>query len=309
MSEIKKRCTGRWFDLLTMNGIDRHHLSGRHGPCPICGGKDRFRYDDKDGNGTYFCNSCGPGDGFNMLMKVKGWTFAECASELEKIVGKAAFSKPRQQLDGDKIRQAMNNLWLGASPVVDGDPVDRYLTARGVGLQQYPEALRYASRCTYHHEGNRYTNHPAMIAMVTAPNGKPATLHRTYLNGGSGKADLPSPRRVMPGKTEKGSAIRLSPVCEVIGIAEGIETALSASVVYGLPVWAALNAGMLMQFEPPEGVHEVHIFGDHDANFAGQSSANALAHRLSVQGFEVEIQIPDEPGDWNDFLISQNKVA
>lgn len=306
MSEIRERCTGRWLDLLTLSGIDRAHLNGKHGPCPICGGRDRFRFDDKEGTGSYFCNACGAGDGFSLLMKVKGWTFAECANQLEKIVGKAAFAKPRKQIDGDKLRQAMNNLWLGSVPLSEGDPVDRYLSARGVGMKTYPAALRYAEKCTYHHEGNSYTSHPAMIAMVTGPTGKPATLHRTYLNHGGGKADLTSPRRVMPGSVEKGAAIRLGDAAEVMGIAEGIETALAASVIYRLPVWAALNAGMLMQFQPPEEAREIHIFGDHDSNYAGQSAANALAHRLSVQGLQAQVLIPDEPGDWNDFLLAQN---
>lgn len=306
MSDLKKLCKDRWPSLLAMMGVDNRYLSGQHGPCPICSaGKDRFRFDNKDGCGTYFCNTCGAGDGFDLLMKYKGWNFATCAQELEKIVGKADISKPRQQIDGDKLRQAMNNLWLGAKPVEVGDSVASYLSGRGISLKSFPDALRFHDRCSYHHEGNRYTHHPAMIAMVTGPSGKATTLHRTYLDSFGRKAQLPTVRRVMPGKIEKGASIQLWPAAGVMGIAEGVETALAASAIWGMPVWAGLNAGMVMQWQPPAEAQEIHIFGDHDANFAGQSAAYALAHRLSHEGKTAHVQLPDEPGDWNDFLVRQ----
>ena len=307
MSDIRERCKDRWPSLLALLGVDSRFLNGQHGPCPICNaGKDRFRFDNKDGLGTYFCNACGPGDGFDFLMKFKGWSFAECAQELEKIVGKADISKPRQKIDTDKLRQAMNNLWRGGLLLSVSDPVVAYLSSRAINLKSFPSALRYHERCSYHQESNRYTHHPAMIAKVTGPSGKPTTIHRTYLDSFGRKAQLPSVRRVMPGKIEKGAAIRLGAPAETMGIAEGIETALSASLIWNMPVWAALNAGMVMQWKPPAEAKEIHVFGDNDQNFAGQSAAYALAHRLLHEGRQAKVQIPDEPGDWNDVLMRQN---
>jgi DNA-binding CsgD family transcriptional regulator len=51
--------------------------NGKHVPCPHCGGKDRFRCDDKDGSGSWYCNQCDPhaGDGFALIMKVRGCDF------------------------------------------------------------------------------------------------------------------------------------------------------------------------------------------------------------------------------------------
>jgi putative DNA primase/helicase len=49
----------RWLDILTGLGVPAKFLRNKHGPCPMCGGKDRFRFDDKDGKGTFFCNGCG----------------------------------------------------------------------------------------------------------------------------------------------------------------------------------------------------------------------------------------------------------
>ncbi|MTH96562.1 toprim domain-containing protein [Roseibium sp. RKSG952] len=306
MTRISDLCRNKWPDLLLRLGVDRRYLTGKHGPCPICNaGTDRFRFDDKDGLGTFFCNSCGAGDGFKLLMEIRGWNFAECAKALEAIVGGAHERKPDQPVNPDKLKSAKNTLWCGARPVLDGNPVAKWLQNRGIHLERFPDALRYAERCSYHHEQNRFTHHPAMIAMVTGPDGKPTTLHRTFLTPLGNKADVPKPRLVMPGKIAKGSAIRLFEPAEVMGIAEGIETALAAHLVWQIPVWAGLNAGMVMQWQPPAIAKEIHIFGDHDANFAGQSSAFALAHRLSHEGKTVTVQFPDEPGDWNDFLLSR----
>jgi putative DNA primase/helicase len=68
---------GKWLGLLTHFGIDSKYLIKRHGPCPMCGGKDRFTWDNKHNLGTFLCNHCGAGTGFTLLCKFKGWTMAE----------------------------------------------------------------------------------------------------------------------------------------------------------------------------------------------------------------------------------------
>lgn len=60
----------RWEEILFQLGINLPGLN-KHGPCPCCGGKDRFRFDDKDGRVTWFCNQCGNGDGLDLVVKVK----------------------------------------------------------------------------------------------------------------------------------------------------------------------------------------------------------------------------------------------
>jgi putative DNA primase/helicase len=143
-----------------------------------------------------------------------------------------------------------------------------------------------------------------MVAEVSAPDGSMVSVHRTYLTMEGAKAAVEEPRRLTPGPLGKGYAIRLgSPVGASLGIAEGIETALSASALYGLPVWAAVNAAGLMQWEPPPGVASVAVFGDNDPKFGGQSAAYALAHRLAVRGLTVTVHVPDQ-GDWNDQLAA-----
>ena len=66
-----------------------------------------------------------------------------------------------------------------------------------------------------------------MLALITNPIGEPITVHRTYLSSDGGKADLPVQRKAVS-SFGQGPTIRLAPVAPTMGIAEGIETALSA---------------------------------------------------------------------------------
>jgi putative DNA primase/helicase len=111
-------------------------------------------------------------------------------------------------------------------------------------------------------------------------------------------------RLLMRGSLPEGSAVRLWPAQTAMGIAEGIETAISAAMMFKMPVWAALNAQNLVKWTPPEGVTHVTVFGDNDLSFTGQAAAYRLANRLvSINGLRVDVEIPDYPGhDWNDVI-------
>lgn len=61
VSHITAAARGRWPVILQMLGVDVPD-GGRHGPCPKCEGKDRFRMDDLEGRGTWICSHCGHGD-------------------------------------------------------------------------------------------------------------------------------------------------------------------------------------------------------------------------------------------------------
>jgi putative DNA primase/helicase len=143
-----------------------------------------------------------------------------------------------------------------------------------------------------------------MLAMVTAPDGKPTTIHRTYLTEDGRKAPVEKPKKLYsaPGK---GSAVRLAAPARTMGIAEGIETAISASILFKLPVWAAICANGLEHFEPSADVEYLIAFADHDLNHVGQAAAHALAARL-CQRIAVDVRIPEKPGtDWNDALLER----
>ena len=53
----------------------------------MCGGSDRFRFDDKEGRGTWFCNQCGAGDGLKLVEKVFGVSASEAAGKVSALTG------------------------------------------------------------------------------------------------------------------------------------------------------------------------------------------------------------------------------
>jgi putative DNA primase/helicase len=182
--------------------------------------------------------------------------------------------------------------------------VDAYLRSRGVGLDQYPSCIRTAQSLRYF-DDDATSTFPAMLAMVHDATGKPVTLHRTYLaSDGSGKAPVEKPKKVVSSHG-KGPHVRLAPIMPTMGIAEGIETALSATKLFQVPTWSALSTYGISTFEPLSEIKRLIIFGDHDTNGAGQKAAYELAARLAGQ-LAVEVKIPDQPGsDWNDVLRGQ----
>ena len=75
---IRIHAKGRWREILGGLGLDLPATATKHGPCPVCGGEDRFRFDDKDGSGSWYCNQCEPkaGDGFALIRNVFSCDFA-----------------------------------------------------------------------------------------------------------------------------------------------------------------------------------------------------------------------------------------
>src|SRR3954462_2176603 len=87
MTGTIERARGRWREILSQLGIDSRFLVNKHGPCPLCGGRDRFRFDDKDGTGSYYCNQCGAGVGVILIRNLHGWDHATACGEIDKIIG------------------------------------------------------------------------------------------------------------------------------------------------------------------------------------------------------------------------------
>jgi putative DNA primase/helicase len=300
-TSLRERTRGRWFGILTTLGIDAGYLRNKHGPCPVCGGKDRFRWDNKNDDGTFYCNQCGAGSGVDLVMQVRGLSFREAAPLIEEAIGEARPQHPRppERSEADK-RAALRALWQDSSPIRRDDPVDRWFRGRSIKVELYPAVLRFAPRARY---AIPVSYHPAMLALLSGPDGKPATIHKTYLTSDGNKAPVEEPRRFAPAKIPDGAAVRLAPYRGTLGIAEGIETAFAAMALFGIPCWAALNAGLLEKFQPPAGVNHLVIYGDNDAHQRGQRAAWALAARLKIK---TDIYIPDQVDtDWNDVLMNR----
>ncbi len=302
MLNVREVAQGRWRSILTVLGIDERALSGKHGPCPMCGGKDRFRFDNKDGRGTYFCSGCGAGDGVQLAMGITGLSFRDVAAEVERIAGTVRPSTIKPDRSDDDKLAALRRAFRESRPIERGDEACRYLAGRGLRLYDLPECIRFHPGMQYRDGGAVLGTFPVMLATVTDAAGRAVSMHRTYIQDGR-KAPVSAPRKVMQGLPLAGAAIRLTPVSRSLGIAEGIETALAAAELFEVPTWSCISTSGIESFEPPQGVKHVVIFADHDANYAGQAAAYRAAHRLALKGYEVEVIVPPDPGDWLDHLI------
>jgi putative DNA primase/helicase len=176
--------------------------------------------------------------------------------------------------------------------------VSRYLQWRKISLIHGPSAVR---RLPPHWKHGLVDKPDALVARFVAADGSRAVLHTTTVQ--EPFEDHPRIKKyVLGAKVPNGGAVRLVPAGEVLGIAEGLETALSASLLYSTPCWAALDAGHLMHWIPPNGTRKVIIFADSDKNQVGQRAAEVLASRLRKQ-VETEVRFPERGlKDFNDQL-------
>lgn len=303
---IHDRANGRWLAILPQAGVDQKFLSGKHVPCPACGGKDRFRFSDHKGEGRFFCSGCGHGTGVDLVMRVNGIDFVSAVKLIEPLIQSAPVVIPKA---GSGRPADGSGEWRRGVPIIEGDLVSRYLAKRGIALTEYPSQLRLRESVVYAHDDKRRERLPAMMANYVSPCRSWTTAHLTYLTHDADKAAVPNGKKFIPGKIPEGGAVRLAPSAETMGIAEGIETALSASLLFDIPVWAAVTAIGLSKWQPPDTAKNIIIFGDHDASFTGQHVAFALAQRLRTSkqyGLDVvEVRLPDDVGsDWNDVLVA-----
>lgn len=300
--KVREDATGKWLSIWRRLGIDVDE-TGRHSPCPSCGGKDRFRVDkDVAEKGSFFCSSCSPGFGFDLIMRVLNVDIKEAMEAVANIVGsceRTAISKEKSITP-----EVLRKIFTESSPIQEGDVAYTYLKKRG--LKKIPSCLRNANKC-WNPDTKR--NEHALLAVFSLPCSKAITMQRIFLTADGDKLPVESPKKQLP-PLEKmnGGAVRLWPVEKRIGVAEGIETAIAASEDCGIPVWACLSSALLESFEPPKEVKEVVIFADNDRNFAGQKAAFTLANKLSMQKkILANVYVPEITGDdWLDVLNRQN---
>lgn len=323
--EIHAALARRWPAVLVSIGIAEKHLTGEHTSCPACGGKDRFRFDNRNRRGDYYCNGCGAGDGFKLVMRVLGLQFGDARVKIMEAAGlkddedednethDAAVESPTLQ---ERIPEAsraaptsrVREILRGACDPADVDDVREYLEARR--LWPLPEGcgLRaHASVEYWNAEHKRVGRYPALAAPIRDIDGELVSLHVTYLQNGWKLTDH-EPRKILSKLTGRnGCAARLMPLTgDVLGIAEGIETALSAWRSHDVTTWAALNTSLLAKFEPPPQVRKLIVFADRDV--PGLEAAAKLMQ--SLQGrVRVELRAPSAPAkDWADVLMGDNNA-
>lgn len=293
---IHDRARGRWVEIWTIEfGLPPKLFDGKHHPCPGCGGEDRFRLNSKKrDHGVVFCGSKAMG-GVDFIMHATGLEFPEVAKRIEKVVGRGERK--------DRELTVSENIMAEAEPL----RMSRYLESRGIF--SVPEGL-YGVRALDYWDGDRVTGtYPAIIAPMWRDK-KLVTVQATFLQDGR-KAPVRVPKKTMPGpyETINGAAVRLGEWVpgQALGFAEGVETAISAALLNGHPVWATLSTAGMKSVDWPKGLSSAIIYADNDKSLAGHAAAWHLAHRLALAGIEVDVRFPPVPGtDWNDVLMERN---
>ncbi len=300
-----------WVSVLKRAGAEAF-LTGRSGPCPFCGGKDRYAFVPKFG--AWRCFQCTGGKITHcskFLMQFMGYaSFTELANHIRSFYGiepgngattatprPALAPTPKQRaMDPEKAMARIDAIWNGARSVVAGDAVDRYLRFRLPVLQTIPAEIRTHPALDYWDApdgpGGKpifVGKFPAMVVRGIDAAGQVVQIHKTYLTSEGAKAAIRNPKKTDVGVGCNSFALRLGePVGDTLGVAEGIETSLAATLLDGIPVWPCHSSTIMANFVLPERlrglVTKVIIYADSDemkgGKKAGSAAAAALAARL-----------------------------
>jgi len=273
VSDITAAARGRWPVILQMLGVNVPD-GGRHGPCPKCEGKDRFRMDDLEGRGTWICSHCGHGDGLDLVKLVTGKGVRQAAQAVAEVLDvrdvQALPVKPARE------KAPKRDMAATVSALVKASHSGESAYLAGKGFASYPACLTGSA----HRVGG--TAFPAGSLLL------PLTTSEGAVTG----AQLIAPtgeKSLLPGSTMKGAFVALSPLppeppVQVV-ITEGYATALTVSQLTAGCVVAAISAGNLpnvaqaLRARWPEV--KIIIAGDNDFQDAGENPGRAFAEKAA----------------------------
>ena len=223
---------------------------------------------------------------------------AAAATHVRKVLD---IAEPEQRDPTERTAHALR-IW-GETIPAEATLVEVYLRSRKIDLPVMPATLRFHPRL-WHSPTRQFL--PAMVALVTDADDRPVAIHRTYLrHNGRGKA-LVSQAKLSLGPT-RGGAIRLGPPGPAILIAEGVETALSGTILdrEHRPAWSAISKIGMEKVRLPPSIQTVTFLADNDD--AGQSvkAANRAKRRALAAGLDARVAVAPVAQDFNDVLIKR----
>ncbi|WP_396077393.1 primase-helicase zinc-binding domain-containing protein [Escherichia coli] len=298
VTETVKQACGHWPRILPALGVKV--IKNRHQACPVCGGSDRFRFDDKEGRGTWFCNQCGAGDGLKLVEKVFSVSASEAAGKVDAVTGNLPPVDPEviatAEAETDAGRKAAAALAAKLMDKTHTATGNAYLTRKG--LAGYECVMLTGTHKT---GGVTYLAGDVAVplyedtgALVNLQLINAEGLKRT-LKGGQVKGTC----HVIEGKKQAGKRL---------WIAEGYATALTVHHLTGETVMVALSSVNLLSLaslaRQKHPACEIVIAADRDLNGVGQTSAAAAA-----EACEGTVALPPVFGDWNDAFVQHGEAA
>jgi putative DNA primase/helicase len=281
--DVASIADGRWESTLNCLGLTIPE-NKKHGACPICGGSDRFRFDDKEGRGTYYCNQCGAGDGFTLTSKALNLSVRDAANVINNIVG-------------------------GRKP----------LPIKKIALPDYEKAARKAQYIL--EQSFQVTEHPYLKAKGIKSHGVTVSSKGDLvipIFSGEHVSSLqfikPDGSKCMLGggkiKGCFGSIGQLIPNDNLVLLCEGFATAATLNECTGYPVFYCFNANnlhLVAETLVHEYVFNPLICADNDChlqNNVGINKARDTANKLKLMAVA-----PDQEGDFNDLMLAKGKQA
>lgn len=298
-------CADSWAPQLFANGIvdgDLIRVANIRGDRPRKRGSCVINLAD----GSWFDHDPSIGRGGQALSTLKeatGLDGVELLKRAAELTGHVERPPPPAERKATDPTAEINHILEHAASPSPECRMGIYLASRGLDIPDCPDLLFNGNVTDWKGKVGR----PAMIAIVRNAGGERTGIHRTYLSyDGADKADMPSPR-MMLGEVE-GGAVRLTPAGAdgVLAIAEGIETALSVTKLFGVPCWAVLAArfigssgkdGAWSGFDIPKFVKSLIIFAD--AGKPGKIAAELLKSRCEQLNLPCEIAYPRSSDDFN----------
>jgi phage/plasmid primase-like uncharacterized protein len=286
----------------------RHHLrrcgGELIGPCPVCGGRDRFAVNVR--KNIWNCRGCGKGgDVIALVQHLSGCDFA---TAIERLTGEdwpapriTAAPPQHQRAQASPHRTAALRIWHYAGSIF-GTPAQTYLTnTRNIDIAQIPdvdEVLRYHALCPID-----AAQLPCLIALIrNVQTNAPIGIMRTPLSADGRKAPVRKIDRWALGD-KAGGAIKLwedAAVTTGLVVGEGLETVLAAATriehrgTLLQPAWALIDSGNLQNFPVLSGIEALTILVDNDSTGVGQHAADACTKRWVEAERSVEQLIPDQ---------------
>lgn len=298
VTDTVKQACGHWPRILPALGMKV--IKNRHQACPVCGGADRFRFDDKEGRGTWFCNQCGAGDGLKLVEKVFGISASEAAGKVNAVTGNLPPVAPgvvaAAEAGTEADRKAAAALAVRLLEKTRPATGNAYLTRKGF-------AGRECLTLTASHKtgGVAYRAGDVVVplydetgALVNFQLINAEGLKRT-LKGGQVKGAC----HLIDGQKQAGKRL---------WIAEGYATALTVHHLTGETVMVALSSVNLLSLaslaRQKYPACQIVLAADRDLNGDGQTKAAAAA-----EACEGIVALPPVFGDWNDAFIQYGGEA
>lgn len=298
VTETVKLACGHWPRILPALGVKV--IKNRHQACPVCGGSDRFRFDDKEGRGTWFCNQCGAGDGLKLVEKVFGVNPSEAAQKVNAVTGNLSPVAPEviaaTEAGTEADRKAAAA--LAAKLMEKSQPTtgNAYLTRKG-----FPALECLTLTATHKTGGVTYRAGDVVVplyddtgALVNLQLINSDGLKRT-LKGGQVKGAC----HIIEGKKQAGKRL---------WITEGYATALTVHRLTGETVMVALSSVNLLSLaslaRQKHPACQIVLAADRDLSGDGQTKAAAAA-----EACEGIVALPPVFGDWNDAFMQRGEDA